>query len=65
MQRFPGTPLLRSAAALLLLSGWLVALFAGLAAGGAVHLLLAAALALFPWRVRPAGPTPPARPRPG
>jgi hypothetical protein len=31
-------------------SAWLVLLLAGFAFGGGVHLLLAAALALFPWR---------------
>jgi hypothetical protein len=31
-------------------SGWLGAFLAGWSFGGAVHLLLAAALALFPWR---------------
>jgi hypothetical protein len=44
------SPVARAAVALLALSGWLVALFAGFAAGGAAHLLLAAALAVFPWR---------------
>lgn len=33
-----------------LLSAWLVLLFAGWALGGAVHLLLVATLAVFPWR---------------
>lgn len=32
------------------LSAWLVLLFTGWTAGGAVHLLFAASLALFPWR---------------
>lgn len=40
----------RAALALALFSGWLALLFWGLALGGGVHLLLAAALALFPWR---------------
>jgi hypothetical protein len=31
-------------------SGWLLLLFGGYAFGGAVHLLLAAGLALLPWR---------------
>ena len=31
-------------------SGWLVLLMTGQALGGAVHLLLAAALVAFPWR---------------
>lgn len=44
------TPTLRAALALLLFTGWLALLFVGFAAGGAVHLLLAAALGLFPWR---------------
>jgi hypothetical protein len=43
-------PLLRSVLALLLFSAWLALLFAGLAAGGAVHLLLAVAAGVFPWR---------------
>jgi hypothetical protein len=44
------SPTLRAALALLLFSAWLALLFAGLAGGGAVHLLLLAALALFPWK---------------
>ena len=44
------SPTLRAAASLALFSGWLALLFAGFAAGGAVHLLLAASLVLFPWR---------------
>jgi hypothetical protein len=32
-----------------LFSSWLALLFLGLALGGAIHLLLVAALALFPW----------------
>lgn len=43
-------PTLRAALALAALSAWLVLLFVGWAAAGAVHLLLAAAVALFPWR---------------
>ena len=43
-------PLLRSVLALLLFTAWLALLFAGLAAGGAVHLLLAGAAGVFPWR---------------
>lgn len=31
-------------------SGWMLLLFSGWIFGGAVHLLLVAALALFPWR---------------
>ena len=41
---------LRAALALLLFTGWLGLLFVGYAAGGAVHLLLAGALGLFPWK---------------
>ena len=41
----------RATLAFALLSAWLVTLFAGFAGGGAVHLLLAAALLAFPWRV--------------
>jgi len=44
------SPTLRAAVALLLFSAWLALLFAGLAGGGAVHLLLLAALAFFPWK---------------
>ena len=44
------TPTVRAALALLLFTGWLALLFMGFAAGGAVHLMLAGALALFPWR---------------
>jgi hypothetical protein len=52
------SPLPRAAVALLLFSAWLALLFAGYAGGGAVHLLLAAALALFPWRALRADPSP-------
>ena len=45
-----GSVLLRAAVSVGLLSTWLVLLFAGWIAGGAVHLLFVAALALFPWR---------------
>lgn len=41
---------LRTGLALLLFTGWLALLFVGFAGGGAVHLLLAGALALFPWK---------------
>ncbi len=44
------SPLIRAALALLLFSGWMALLFAGLAAGGAVHLLLAGAAVAFPWK---------------
>lgn len=40
----------RTLLALALFSAWLALLFSGLALGGAVHLLLPAALGLFPWR---------------
>ncbi len=43
-------PTLRAALALVSLSAWLVLLFNGWTAAGAIHLLLAAAAALFPWR---------------
>lgn len=43
-------PLLRAAAGFALVSSWLVLLFTGHVAGGAAHLLLAAAAAVFPWR---------------
>ncbi|MDX1502706.1 MAG: hypothetical protein R3325_10125 [Thermoanaerobaculia bacterium] len=45
----PASRTLLSAA---LLSAWLMLLFTGWTAGGAVHLLLLAALLLFPWRGR-------------
>jgi len=41
---------LAAALSLLCLSAWLAGLFAGWLAHGALHLLLAGALALFPWR---------------
>lgn len=44
------TTTLRTALALALFTGWLALLFVGYAAGGAVHLLLAGALGLFPWK---------------
>ena len=48
--------IIRAALSLTLFSGWLALLFAGVARGGAVHLLLLAALALFPWRAARDGP---------
>src|SRR3954463_746062 len=50
--RLPGmrSPVLRAALALLFFSGWMALLFWGFAFGGGVHLLLAGALGLFPWR---------------
>jgi len=50
------SPTARAAIALLLFSSWLTLLFSGFALRGAVHLLLAAALLLFPWRALP-GPS--------
>ena len=44
------TPTIRTVLALLLFTGWLALLFVGYAAGGAVHLLLAGALGVFPWK---------------
>ena len=41
---------IRAVLALVLFSSWLALLFSGFAFGGAVHLLLLAALGLFPWR---------------
>jgi hypothetical protein len=43
-------PVPRAALALILFSGWMALLFWGFAFHGAVHLLLAASLALFPWK---------------
>jgi hypothetical protein len=45
------TPNLRLLLASALLSGWLLLLLVGWILGGAVHLLLVAALATFPWRL--------------
>ncbi|HSS79038.1 MAG TPA: hypothetical protein VLV54_20120 [Thermoanaerobaculia bacterium] len=44
------SPKVRALFSLVLFSLWLALLFSGLALGGAVHILLAAGLALFPWR---------------
>jgi hypothetical protein len=44
------SPTLRAAFALILFSSWLALFFAGFAFGGGVHLLLLAALILFPWK---------------
>lgn len=49
------SPLARAALALVLFTSWLALLFAGFALGGAVHLLLAGSLILFPWRALSAG----------
>jgi hypothetical protein len=43
-------PMARTAGAFALLSAWLVLLLLGWSAGGAVYLLLVAALVVFPWR---------------
>lgn len=51
------SPTLRAALALLFFSAWLALLFAGLAGGGAVHLLLLAALVFFPWKAAAAPPS--------
>lgn len=44
------SPLARLLTASVLLSSWLVLLFVGWTLGGAVYLLLLAAVLLFPWR---------------
>ena len=44
------SPTLRAAVALLLFSSWMALLFAGFVFRGGVHLLLLAALVLFPWK---------------
>ena len=41
---------LRTALSMTSVSVWMLLLFSGWALGGAVHLLFALALALFPWR---------------
>jgi len=50
MMRSAMSATLRAALALILFSCWLALLFAGFALGGAIHLLLFAALGLFPWK---------------
>jgi hypothetical protein len=47
------SPTWRAALALLLFSVWMGLLFGGFLLGGALHLLLPAAAALFPWRHLP------------
>ena len=47
------SPTWRAALALLLFSAWMGLLFGGFLLGGALHLLLPAAAALFPWRHLP------------
>jgi hypothetical protein len=44
------SPLVRLTLSVALLSAWLILLLSGFALGGAIHLLLLASLALFPWR---------------
>jgi hypothetical protein len=56
-------PGLRAAVALLLVSLWMGLLFAGFLLHGALHLLLAGAAALFPWKSLPP-PVPPVAPEP-
>lgn len=51
-------PTARLFAAAACLAAWLVLLFFGLAAGGAVHLLAGAGLALVPWRASRPAPAP-------
>jgi hypothetical protein len=46
----PAFATVRAALALSLLSLWMAGLFSGIFAGGAVHLLFAGSLLLFPWR---------------
>ena len=53
------SPVLRAALALLLFSGWMALLFWGFAFGGAVHLLLAVGLGVFPWKAAAARALPP------
>jgi hypothetical protein len=48
----------RAALSTAALSAWVVALFTGWVLGGAVHLLLVAAIALFPWRAALGGSAP-------
>ncbi len=58
------SPNLRAAAALLLVSIWMGLLFAGFLLHGALHLLLAGAAVMFPWRSLPP-PVPPVPPEAG
>lgn len=51
----PASPTVRAALSLAGLSAWVVALFVGWAGAGAVHLLLVAAVLLFPWRAARGG----------
>jgi hypothetical protein len=44
------SPIARTIVALLLFTSWMALLFAGFAFKGGVHLLLLAALLLFPWK---------------
>jgi hypothetical protein len=47
------SPTWRAALALLMFSAWMGLLFGGFLLGGALHLLLLGAAALFPWRSLP------------
>lgn len=51
-----GRALIRVAVALALFSAWMVLLLLGSPLGAFVYLLLAAALAVFPWRLLRFGP---------
>lgn len=44
------SPLQRTLVAVVLFSTWMVCLLSGWAFGGAIHLVLAGGLAIFPWR---------------
>ena len=44
------SPLQRTLVAAVLFSTWMVCLLSGWAFGGAIHLVLAGGLAIFPWR---------------
>jgi hypothetical protein len=48
----------RAAVSIAALSAWVVALFTGWVLAGAVHLLLLAAVLLFPWRAALGGAAP-------
>ena len=50
---------------MLLASAWMGLLFAGHAAGGAVHLLLVGAAVAFPWKAIQGRPNPPGDESPG
>lgn len=44
------SPIVRALVSMVLFSYWMALLFAGFAFGGGVHLLLAGAAGVFPWR---------------